>query len=130
MALESYYEPFFVQKLVEKESPFPPPWDAPISVLEDGEGIVGIFKQQQSGSALIAAAQGVATVGRFACDSSLKLEPNTIVRRVSDGTFFRLIGTPLTSPLQADTQVSTWVSQTINRGDVESDTGENNGVNQ
>ena len=130
MALESYYEPFYVQELVEKTSDFPPPWNETLSVLQDGKGIMGIFKQEQSGRTMIAEAQGVATVGRFACCSSEILEDSTVLRRVKDNVYIVIKGTPLTSPPQASTSVSTWTAQTTNRGDIESDTGENNEVTE
>jgi len=121
MALTDYYEPFFVQELVEKPSPFPPPFDKPIPVPTDGDGIMGMFKQSQSTEAMIASAKGIATFGKFACDPSIKLESGTIVRRVRDGAYMKVIGTPLTSPPQASTQVSTWESYIINRSDLDAE---------
>ena len=100
MALEDYYEHFFVQKLEEQPSPYPTPWTPPQVYVDDRE-IQGMFKQQQSSEVNVAAAQGISSVGRFACSSSELFPSGTVLRRVRDGQYIRLIGTPMTAPPQA-----------------------------
>jgi hypothetical protein len=116
MALEDYYEPFFVQKLEEQPSPYPPPWTPPQKYVDERE-IQGMFKQQQSSEVNVAAAMGISSVGRFACSSSEQFASGTVLRRVKDGLLISLIGTPMTAPLQAETQVSTWSAKMITEGD-------------
>ena len=124
MPLENYYEPFYVQEFATKPSTLPPPWDKPQNVLSDGKMVMGLFRQDQSAEAMTADANSFATTGRFACDSAETFDSGAVLRRNKDGVYIQLAGTPLTSPDNAVTKVSTWAARVTSRGDIEQDTDE------
>jgi len=113
MALESYYEKFYLQELKEVS--------AELYKLQDSTEIMGLFKQTQSGETAIASSQGVATHGRFATGSDI--ESGSTLRRDRDGIYIRIIGDPLQSPPQALTQVKTWESRIVSRSEAMQDEG-------
>jgi len=116
--LENYYETFYIQSWAERESGFKPPYETR-KVLVDGDEIRGMFKQKSSINVPIGDAQGVSTVGKFACNPSVQLEPGTKLRRLRGEKYIQIVGLDLTTPPNALTQVSTWDAFVIDREDIE-----------
>jgi len=110
MALDSYYERFYIQELVKVPS------SDELYQYQDGTKIMGLFRQIQSSKTAMASSQGIATFGIFATKSSIK--NGSILRRASDGIYIKLIGDPLTSAKLARIQVKTWESRIISRTEV------------
>jgi len=113
--LENYYKTWYLQALVEVASVLPPPWNVPLWEYGDGREIKGFFRQDQSTEALIAASQGVQTMGRFACHPSESLKHGDVLRSEELGVFIRLEGDPLQSPKLATTQVKTLAAVVTSR---------------
>jgi len=110
MALESYYESFYLQELVKVPSSI-----GEVFEYQDGEKVMGLFKQSQSTETAIASSQGIATHGRFATGADLK--SGAFLRRAKDSVYIKLIGDTLESPAQATTQVKTWESRVTSRAE-------------
>ena len=117
MAIESYFETYFLQEHAETLSGFQEPSDM-ISEYHDGMEIAGLFVQSQSDKMMIASAQGVKTRGKFAVLPSTHLRDGDTVRRVRDGLYIKIIGDSLQSPAQAASQVKTFMAEVIDRGGI------------
>ena len=115
MAISSYYKKWYLQGLVEVPSQFPPPWDAPTWEFGDGREVQGMFRQDQSTETLIAASQGIQTMGRFACHPSENLKHGDVLRSEELGVFIRLEGDALQAPEFATTQVKTFAAVIVSR---------------
>ena len=98
--LEFYYEKFFIQSQISYTDLFGDVhwrW-------ADGADIQGIFIQNSSNEMIVAEAQGFTSIGTFATNINVPIEENDIVRRDSDGTYYRIKGVPVKSPEQAESQ--------------------------
>ena len=115
MGLSAYYKTWYLQELREVPSPFPPTWNTPTWEYGDSREVKGFFRQDQSKETLIAAAQDVRTLGRFACHSSENLLPGDVLRSVELGVFIRLEGDALETPKQATVQVKTFAAYVTSR---------------
>ena len=118
MDISRYYEAWYLQELIERPTGLPPPWDTE-KVYGDSTRIEGRFLLTQSTEQLIAAAQDIATRGRFACHPSEDLVNGYILRRESDSTFIRLVSDPLVAPTQAVSQIKTYEAVVADRASIE-----------
>lgn len=112
MMLNRYGEPFYVQKLCERESPFPPPHSfEPINV--DDAQITGLFLQSNSGEKISAEAEVIRTRGRFVTSSDAPVGAQTVIRRASDNTFFRLVSDALKVPDKAFVNLKVYAAEVM-----------------
>ena len=115
MALEDYYEQFFIQELAEIPPENPDFTSSKLYEYQDGKEIMGLFKQKQSGELPLAGSDGTYTIGRFATGADIT--SGSILRRVRDDVFIKIVGDTLESPKQALTQVKTWESYITSRNE-------------
>lgn len=101
--MQSYYELFYKQEMVQVSSGFPPPWQYDW-IMGDGAEVYGVYIRDDSTEMRIAGGQGLRTVGRFACSPSVPIESGITLRRVSDNNFYRITGDPKASGTPATWQ--------------------------
>ena len=114
--MQSYYELFYKQEMVQVSSGFPPPWDWDF-IMGDGAEVYGVYIRDDSTEMRIAGGQGLRTVGRFACSPSVPIESGITLRRVSDNNFYRITGDPKVSPKKARIQTMLFDCELISRGE-------------
>lgn len=100
--MESYYELFYKQELVEIPSPWPG-WP-PLFDFGDGAEVYGVYIRDDSVEVRMAGSTGLRTTGRFACKPDVPLQHGETLRRVADGNFYRIEGDAKESPSIALTQ--------------------------
>ena len=115
MGLSRYCKKWWLQGYTFEPSPFPPPWDFPVRVYGDSREVQGMSRQDQSTETLIAASQGIQTMGRFACHPSENLKHGDVLRSEEMGVFIRLEGDALQAPEFATTQVKTFAAVVTSR---------------
>ena len=101
MALEKYYEKFYIQG----ETPSSDGFGGWIWNWSDAVEFDGLYIQNSSNEMQVAEAMGYRSAGTFAVNIKTPLEEGDIVRRVSDNTYIRITGLPLESPEIAASQI-------------------------
>lgn len=114
MALQDYYERFFILEYDKIPTNYPPPYDFSYT-WKNGIDIMAQFILDQSREMLVAGAQAFGTRGRFAVSTPQGAPPenNDILRRESDGILIRLIGESKASPHQSTETVRVWAAEIV-----------------
>lgn len=100
MALDNYYETFYLQEPVQVPDGFGGlEWK-----LGDGAGFMGLYNQDDSSEMRIAEAQGVSSSGTFVTGVDVPIKEGDTIRRASDDLYLKVTGKPINSPKSATSQ--------------------------
>jgi len=110
MAMEDYYEVFYLQTYSKIPTGLPPPFDYEWA-FGDGPDFMGAYIQDTSPQLMQASAMGYRATGRFVCDPSIPIRDGDVVRRESDNAYIKIKGQPKVSPPQAESQIKTFIGE-------------------
>jgi len=122
MAMSDYYDIFRRQEYNSRPTVYPPPYDTE-SAWYDGTEIMGVFLQGKSMMSgwgteiMIASSQSVNTYGQFVTSPDAPVHDGDVLRRAKDGIYIRLIGYPLVSPNQAESQIKAFGAEITDRSE-------------
>ena len=99
--VDNYFTTFYIQQWTTVTDGFGG-W-----VWKWGDGIEfqGLYRQDQSTEMRIAEAQGISSIGTFITGMNIPIEENDVIRRESDGLYFKITGKPVMSPEPATVKI-------------------------